>query len=72
MEEADILKDGRISYEEFLQVLSSEHRNTVAKFYDETAHDLADLPDNGNENDGNATEVVLQEHGLLESSESHR
>ena len=62
MEEADIKKDGRISYEEFLQVLSQEHRRTVRKMYDESESFLSVVEET------DAADEVLQQHGLLDST----
>lgn len=63
MEEADIKKDGRISYEEFLHVLSSEHRRAVTKIYDES-EPLSVVSETDEEA---RAEEVLQQHGLLDS-----
>lgn len=63
MEEADIKKDGRISYEEFLQVLSQEHRKTVTKMYDESENLLSVISE-----ETEVADEVLQQHGLLDST----
>lgn len=62
MLEADIKKDGRISYEEFLQVLSQEHRRTVTKMYGESESFLSVVSEE------DAAVEVLQQHGLLDST----
>jgi len=64
MEEADLKKDGRISYEEFLQVLSSEHRQRVSHFYNESEQQLSIVSEEEVE-EAIATDKVLEEHGLL-------
>ena len=63
MEEADIKKDGRISYEEFLQVVSLEHRKTVTKMYDESEQFLSVVSE-----ETETADEVLQQHGLLDST----
>ena len=66
MEEADILRDGRISYEEFLQVLSSEHRKTVTKMYDDS--ELLSVVSEEEANEARAANEVLHQHGLLDTN----
>lgn len=65
MEEADIKKDGRISYDEFLQVLSSEHRKTVNKMYN--SEPLLSIVSEEEAEEARDAEKVLQKHGLLGS-----
>ena len=69
MEEADIKKDGRISYEEFFQVVSLGHnlkRKSVAKMYDESEQQLSVVSEELDE-EARTTHEVLQRYGLLDS-----
>lgn len=68
MEEADIKKDGRISYEEFLHVLSAEHRRNLTKIYKE-AEGLSAVSTEEAET-LRETNEVLRRHGLLGSLKS--
>ena len=65
MEEADNKKDGQISYEEFLQVLSSEHRRTVTHFYHESEQ-LSVVSEEEAE-EARAAHMVLEQNCLLDS-----
>lgn len=68
MEEADLKKDGRISYEEFIQVVTKghqKHRKSVCKMYDESEK-LSIISEEVAEDERTANEV-LQRHGLLDS-----
>lgn len=69
MEEADIKKDGRISYEEFFQVVSRGHslkRESVAKMYDESDRQLSVVSEEDDE-ETRTTNEVLQRYGLVDS-----
>ena len=52
--EADFKRDGRISYEEFLQVFSSEQQKQIQTLYDETNTDV-----------DHEVDELLQKHGFL-------
>jgi hypothetical protein len=64
MAEADIKKDGRISYDEFLHVLSAERQRTVTKIYDASEQLSVVSEEDAAESLRNANEV-LRQHGLL-------
>ena len=73
MEEADLKKDGRISYEEFLEVLNSSHRQSVAKMYD-ASEQMSIISDDEEASKTRAAEEVLRKHGIigtLKSSMKH-
>lgn len=63
MDEADTKKNGRISYEEFLHVLSAERQRTVTKIYDDSEQ-LSVVSEEDVES-LRATNEVLRQHGLL-------
>ena len=72
MDEADIKKDGRISYEEFYQVVSRGHklkRKSVAKIYDESDRQLSVVSEEDVEalEEISTTNEVLRRHGLVDS-----
>lgn len=66
MAEAATKKDGRISYEEFLQAVSKGHRESVAKIYDESEQQLSVVSEEDAE-ETRTTNEVLQRYGLLDS-----
>lgn len=72
MDEADIKKDGRISYEEFYQVVSLGHkinRESVAKIYDESDRQLSVVLEEDVEvlEEIRSTDEVLRKHGLSDA-----
>ena len=54
--EADFKGDGRICYEEFLQVFSKRKHDNIKELYED-----------GNTSSHHSTDEILRKHGLIES-----